>query len=137
MGTTSVSTLASTGAWLHWWQWGRARQRLDQWVRTLIQHRPYVIRFETGQGSFVNFTTREIVVEPTFPTGLAPSAQTIPTTWGMSRVVRPSTLEVLCARALAYHEASHVLWTTVVPTRGSTHGWLINALEECDVRSHR
>ncbi len=130
MGTTSVATPAGAGAGLPWWQWGRARQRLDQWVRTLIQHRPYAIRFETGQGSFVNFTTREIVVEPAFPAGLAPTARAIPTTWGTSRVVRPSTLEVLCARALAYHEASHVLWTDVVPTRGSTHGWLINALED-------
>ena len=130
MGTTSVSRPAGAGIWLHWWQWGRARQRLDQWVRTLIQNRPYAIRFETGQGSFVNFTTREIVVEPTFPADLALPARAIPTTWGTSRVVRPSTLEVLCARALAYHEASHVLWTDVVPTRGSTHGWLINALED-------
>ena len=130
MGTTHVVMPARTGRWLHWWQWNRAHKRLDQWVRTLIASRPYTIRFETGQGSFVNFSTREIVVEPNFPTGLIPTARTIPTTWGTSDVVRPSTLEVLCARALAYHEASHVLWTDVVPLLGSTHGWLVNALED-------
>jgi hypothetical protein len=130
MGTTSVSMPASAGMWLHWWQWDRARKRLQQWVRTLIASRPYTIRFETGQGSFVNFSTREIVVEPNFPSGLALPARIVPTSWGTSRVVRPSTLEVLCARALAYHEGSHVLWTDVVPLRGSTHGWLVNALED-------
>ncbi len=137
MHATVSTTPATAGAWLQWWQWNRAQQRLDQWVRTLIQGRPYTIRFALGQGSFVNFATREIVVEPTFPRSLAPDARTIPTTWGRSRVIRASTLEVLCARALAEHEAGHVLWTDVVPLAGSTHGWLVNALEECDVRSHR
>ena len=126
----TASPPAKAGAWLHWWQWNRAQKRLDQWVRTLIGGRPYTIRFALGQGSFVNFATREIVVEPNFPDSLAPDARTIPTTWGRSRVVRLSTLEVLCARALAYHEAGHVLWTDVVPLAGSTHGWLVNALED-------
>ena len=125
-----ASLPALAGAWLHWWQWNRARKRLDQWVRTLIGARPYTIRFALGQGSFVNFATREIVIEPNLPQSLAPDARTIPTTWGTSHVVRASTLEVLCARALAYHEAGHVLWTEVVPLAGSTHGWLTNALED-------
>ena len=37
---------------------------------------------------------------------------------------------MLCARALAYHEAGHVLFTDVVPLCGSTHGWLVNSLED-------
>ena len=131
MSTTTFSTTpAKAGAWLQWWQWNRARTRLDQWVRTLIGARPYAIRFEIGQGSFVNFGTREIVIEPNFPHGLAAEARTIPTTWGRSRVVRASTLDVLCARALAYHEGGHVLFTDVVSLAGSTHGWLVNALED-------
>ena len=125
-----MSAMTKGGEWIAWWQWNRAQKRLEQWVRTLIQGRPYTIRFALGQGSFVNFATREIVVEPTFPRSLAPEARIIPTTWGRSRLVRPSTLEVLCARALAYHEAGHVLWTDVVPLAGSTHGWLTNALED-------
>ncbi len=131
MSRASESTTPErAGAWLAWWQWNRARMRLDQWVRTLIEGRPYTVRFETGQGSFVNFSTREIVVEPDFPANLSMPARMIPTTWGRSRIVRASTLEVLCARALAYHEASHVLWTNVVPFQGSTHGWLVNSLED-------
>jgi hypothetical protein len=121
----------TTGSeWLAWWQWNRARKRLDQWVRTLIGARPYTVRFELGQGSFVNFSTREIVVEPNFAEQLVAHARIIPTTWGGSQVMRLGTLDVLCARALAYHEAGHVLFTDVVPLAGSTHGWLVNSLED-------
>src|SRR4051794_37184109 len=105
MSTARLSTPpGKAGAWMEWWQWNRARTRLDQWVRTLIGARPYTVRFAIGQGSFVNFSTREIVIEPTFPHGLAWEARIVPTMWGRSRVVRASTLDVLCARALAYHE---------------------------------
>jgi hypothetical protein len=131
MSRATVSAPAAiTGVGLPWWQWSRARKRLDQWVRTLIAERPYAVRFALGQGSYVNFSTRDIVIEPNLPQSLAPEASAIPTTWGRSRVVRASTLEVLCARALAYHEAGHVLFTAVVPLQGSTHGWLVNALED-------
>src|SRR3712207_4560198 len=126
-----MSAMMKGGEWIAWWHWSRARKRLDQWVRTLIGARPYTIRFEVGQGSFVNFSTREIVIEPNFPAHLDGHAKTVPTTWGASRVIRPSTLDVLCARALAYHEGGHVLFTDVVPLQGSTHGWLVNALEDC------
>ena len=123
-----MSAMPKGGEWIAWWHWSRARKRLDQWVRTLIGARPYTIRFEVGQGSFVNFSTREIVIEPNFPAHLDGHAKTVPTTWGSSRVIRPTTLDVLCARALAYHEGGHVLGTDVVPLRCSTHGWLVNAL---------
>jgi hypothetical protein len=120
----------TAGEWLAWWQWSRARKRLDQWIRTLIATRPYSVRFGVGEGSFVNFGTREIVVEPNFSEQLAAHARTVPTIWDGRDVLRRGTLDVLCARTLAYHEAGHVLYTDVVPLRGSTHGWLVNSLED-------
>lgn len=129
-GEDTMSGATTSGAWLAWWQWKRARKRLDQWVRTLIADRPYTVRFAVGEGSFVNFGTREIVIEPNFTAQLASAARSLPTVWGGSRVVRPGTLDVLCARALAFHEGGHVLFTDVVDELGSTHHWLINALED-------
>ncbi len=125
-----MSMKTTTGEWLTWWQWNRARTRLDQWVRTLIGARPYRVRFGLGEGSFVNFATREIVIEPAFSEHLTARAKVIPTTWGKHSVMRRGTLDVLCARALAFHEGGHVLFTDVVPLSGSMHKWLVNALED-------
>ena len=96
---------------LPWWVWWRARRRLQEWVRTLIETRPYTIEFRTGQGSFVDFGARRIVVEPNMPDTLASAAREIPTTWGTVPLTRTNQHQVLCARTLAWHEAAHVLFT--------------------------
>lgn len=114
---------------LHWWVWWRARRRLQEWVRTLIETRPYRIEFRTGQGSFVDFRARLIVVEPTMPDSFAPAARAIPTTWGATGIARTNQLQVLCARALAWHEAAHVLYTTPGMAAG-IHHTLVNILED-------
>ncbi len=123
-------TTRRTSAGLHWWQWARGRARLVEWVRTLIGERPYTIEYRTGEGSYCDFGALRIVVEPNMPERFVPAARRVPTTWGTSRVLRPSSLEVLTARALAYHEAGHVLFTAVGSTSGDVHHWLTNALED-------
>ena len=119
----------STGG-MPWWRWERAQKRLVQWLRTLIHEQPYDIRFDTGGPSYVDFGERRIVVSPTMPDTFAACAKALPTTWGSSPVVRHSTLQVLCARALAYHEGGHVLFTGTPPVDGPSHAWLLNALED-------
>src|SRR5689334_4435472 len=98
-------------AGLSWWLWGRAKCRLHEWVRALIQGRPYRIEYRTGTGSYVDFSQALLVVEPDMPARWK-VAGTLPTTWGAVRLTRANQLQVLCSRALAYHEAGHVLFTT-------------------------
>lgn len=117
-----------------WWQWKRAEKALHTWVRSLIGERPYTIAFKEGAGSYVNFSTREIVVEPNMPEllekGGAPPL-TYPRTWRRQRVTTPATLQWRLARALARHESAHVLYTQ--PSKRDRDGivhWLFNALED-------
>jgi hypothetical protein len=115
---------------MQWWHWKRAEHALDAWVRALIGARPYTIRFATGKGSFVNFSTREIVIEPDMPDSLG-GERLLPYTWRGRRVTTLAGLQWRCARALARHEAAHVLFTQVSKSdRGGVHHWLINALED-------
>lgn len=115
---------------MHWWHWKRAEHALDTWVRALIGARPYTIRFATGKGSFVNFSTREIVIEPNMPDSLG-GARLLPRAWRRQRVRELAGLQWRCARTLARHEAAHVLFTQVSKRdRGGVHHWLINALED-------
>ena len=58
------------------------------------------------------------MVTPTMPDTFAARAKGIAHDLGHSRVVRHSTLQVLCARALAYHEGGHVLFTVHRPCDG-------------------
>jgi hypothetical protein len=103
---------------------------LQEWVRTLIEARPYTIEFRTGQGSFVDFSARRIVVEPNMPDTLAPAARELPTTWGHVPLARTNQLQVLCARALAWHEAAHVLFTAPGTAAAGIHHTLVNFLED-------
>lgn len=115
---------------LPWWQWGRARRRVEEWVRTLIGDRPYSVAFAKGRGSYVDFTARAIVIDPEMPTTFSAEAACLPTTWHGHRVERGGQLGVLCARAAAYHEGGHVLFTTPVAGLGGVLHGLWNALED-------
>jgi hypothetical protein len=117
-----------------WWQWKRAEKALHTWVRSLIGERPYTITFKEGAGSYVNFATREIVVEPTMPASIVRGGApplTLPRTWRRQRVTTLAGLEWRMARALARHEAAHVLFTQPSPRdrEGIVH-WLANSLED-------
>ena len=106
---------------MHWWHWKRAEHALDSWVRALIGARPYTITFATGRGSFVNFSTREIVIEPNMPDSLG-GERLLPRRWRRQRVTTLAGLQWRCARALARHEAAHVLFTQASRhDRGGVH----------------
>src|SRR5215510_9320652 len=113
---------------LQWWEWERADKTLKDWIRALIGERSYTIRFGPDEGSFVNFTTRQIVVDPLAPRQWG-GLSLLPRRWRGWRLTRLDQLEWHCARALARHEAAHILYTNPVLTCGETHGWLVNALE--------
>ncbi len=115
---------------LHWWEWRRAERRLAGWVGVLVGTRPYRTAFRTGEGSSCDFGQRLVVVEPDAPRTWGAEARALPTTWGTTRVERAGELEVLCARALAAHEAGHVVYTTTGVTTGGAHHHLTNILED-------
>ncbi len=113
-----------------WWQWKRAEKALATWVRSLIGERPYTVIFREGEGSYVAFTERLIVVEPTLPDSLGGPAL-VPCTWRGRPVTTLAALQWRAARALARHEAAHVLFTQ--PSRRDRDGalhWLFNSLED-------
>ncbi len=114
---------------LSWWLWWRARRRLQDWVRAVIAARPYRIEYRTGAGSFVDFSQALLVVEPDMPARWR-VGQALPTTWGATRITRLTQLQVLCSRALAYHEAGHVLFTQPGVTAGGLHHTVTNILED-------
>jgi hypothetical protein len=115
---------------LFWWQWWRARRRLGQWVRGLIGSRPYTVEFRTAGASYCDFSHRLIVVQPDLPRTWGVATRAIPPDWGRVHVGAPAQLEVLCARAVAYHEAGHVLFTEPVVATGQMHHTLVNILED-------
>ena len=115
---------------MDWWHWKRAERALETWIRSLIGDRPYSIGFKTGDGSYVNFATRQIIVEPNMPDSLG-GATLLPRSWRRQRVKTLAGLQWRCARALARHEAAHVLFTQPSDSdRGGAHHWLVNALED-------
>src|SRR5438105_3109772 len=113
---------------MHWWNWTRAQETLATWVRTLIGEKPWSLEFRPGAGSFVNFTTRTLVVDPTAPTAWG-GVRLLPRLWRGTRVDVLPNLEWRCARALARHESAHILFTTPLALGGAWH-WMINALED-------
>jgi hypothetical protein len=117
-------------AGLAWWEWWRARRRLDTWVRAVIGPRPYRALFRTGEGSYCDFARRLVVVEPTLPDRWGPEARRVPTTWGGAPVTEGRQLQVLAARAIAAHEAGHVLFTTPGVAAPGVHHTLTNILED-------
>lgn len=120
--------------WLKWWDKERAKQRLEEWVRVLIGARPFTVKYNPDPGpdagSWINWATHTIAVKPNFPDDMAPDARRVPCQWGGRSIVRDSTLQVVTARALAFHEGGHVLFTDNPTVYGPTHKWLWNALED-------
>jgi hypothetical protein len=114
---------------MHWWDWTRAQRALETWVRVLIGARPYAIRFGPREGSFVRFDTQEIVVDPLMVDGWG-GARWLPATWRGYHVTELPGLQWRVARALARHEAGHVLFTAAHTIHGGLHAWLTNALED-------
>jgi hypothetical protein len=115
---------------MRWWEWTRATDALQQWVRSLIgPDRPYTIAFRPGEGSFVSAASRELVVDPTMVDGWG-GKTLLPLRWRMWRLATLPQLQWHAARALARHEAAHILFTESWPTRGPTHANLLNALED-------
>lgn len=112
-----------------WWEWQRAQVALEGWVRSLIGERPYTIAFKPGAGSYVNFSTRELVVDPVFPNTLG-GAALLPYRWRGHPIRSLEHLQWNTSRALARHEAAHILYTDSTLARGSAHHWLTNSLED-------
>lgn len=119
-----------------WWHWERATRSLKDWTFDLIGvSRGYAVRFETDGGSYCNWKKREIVIDPRLvctwlmdkhgdchlPSGI---------TWRGRPVRSLEQLQWLTSRAMARHEAAHVLFTESWNVKGGTHKWLTNSLED-------
>jgi hypothetical protein len=114
---------------MNWWNWRRAEQTLDTWVRTLLGGRPYRVEFKPGAGCYVNMRTKEIVVDPQMADGWGGSAL-LPFVWRGTTVRTLSALQWRISRAMARHESGHVLFTDDYAVLGQLHAWLTNALED-------
>jgi hypothetical protein len=114
---------------MDWWHWRRAQHVLETWVLTLIGARPYHVAYKTGSGSYVNLRTREITVDPTMADGWGGDSL-LPFVWRGRTVRTLAALQYRISRAMARHEAGHVLFTDDYAIAGELHAWLTNALED-------
>src|SRR5262249_20975893 len=114
---------------MQWWQWSRAEQTLERWVRALIGARPYRIAFAPGKGSYVNLATKEVVVDPAMSERWG-GKSLLPWLWRSTSVRTLEALQWRISRTMARHEAGHVLFTQDYAVAGSLHAWLSNALED-------
>lgn len=113
---------------LPWWYRANAKKALESWIRPLITPRPYTARYEVGEGSFMNFRSREIVIDPT-AWDFMNVAKDLPLTWNGKRVETEATLQWRFSRTSARHEAMHVLFSVPPECSGILH-FLVNALED-------
>lgn len=111
-----------------WWYRANAKKALESWIRPLIAPRPYTARYEVGEGSYMNFRSREIVVDPT-AWDFMNVAKHLPLTWNGKRVDTEAKLQWRFARTAARHEAMHVLFSVPPECSGIFH-FLVNALED-------
>lgn len=111
-----------------WWYRANAKKALESWIRPLIAPRPYTARYEVGDGSYMNFSSREIVVDPT-AWDFMEVAKHLPLTWNGKRVDTEAKLQWRFSRTAARHEAMHVLFS-VPPECGGILHFLVNALED-------
>ena len=114
---------------MNWWNWRRAQHALETWVRTLIGARPYHVAYTTGGGSYVNMRTKEITIDPTMA-DLWGGDTLLPWVWRGRTVPTLPALQYRISRAMARHEAGHVLFTEDYAVAGELHAWLTNALED-------
>ncbi len=111
-----------------WWHRANAKKALESWIRPLIAPRPYTVRFEVTGQSYMNFSTREIVVDPT-AWDFMRVAEHLPLTWNGKRVDTEAKLQWRFARTAARHEAMHVLFSVPPDCSGILH-FLVNILED-------
>jgi hypothetical protein len=114
---------------MNWWNWRRAQHALETWVRTLIGARPYHVEYTAGGGSYVNMRTKEITIDPTMA-DLWGGDTLLPWVWRGRTVRTLAALQYRVSRAMARHEAGHVLFTEDYAVAGELHAWLTNALED-------
>jgi hypothetical protein len=109
-----------------WWYRANAKKALESWIRPLITPRPYSLKYEIGEGSYMDFSKREIVIDPTsFPF----LAKVLPITWQGKRIDTEAKLQWRIARMAARHEAMHTLFSVPFGCGGTLH-YLVNALED-------
>lgn len=111
-----------------WWYRASAKKALESWVRPLIAPRPYTARYEITGSSYMNFGTREIVIDPT-AWDFMNVAKHLPLSWNGKRVDTEAKLQWRFARTAARHEALHVLFS-VPPDCGGILHFVVNALED-------
>ena len=113
---------------LPWWYRKSAQKALESWTYPLIAPRPYSVRYEVGDGSYMNFGTHEIVVDPVASDFLG-VARDLPLMWGRTRLDTEAKLQWRFARSAARHESMHVLFS-VPPDCGGTLHYVVNVLED-------
>lgn len=111
-----------------WWYRANAKKALESWIRPLIAPRPYTARYEVGKGSYMSFSSREIVVDP-IAWDFMNVAKSLPFTWNGKLVDTEAKLQWRFARTAARHEAMHVLFSVPPECDGILH-FLVNALED-------
>lgn len=118
----------SSSETMSWWYRANAKKGLESWIRPLIAPRPYTARYEVGQGSYMNFSSHEIVIDPT-AWDFMDVTKHLPLTWNGQHVDTLAKLQWRFARTAARHEAMHVLFS-VPPNCGGILHFLVNALED-------
>lgn len=113
-----------------WWMWKRSADWLVYWVRELIgADRDYEISYRRGGVSSVNYTTRKVVVDPTLVNHWH-GEKWLPCLWRGKTVRDLPGLQWRVSRAVARHEAGHILETGPYRIVGQLHGEVCNALED-------
>lgn len=111
-----------------WWYRTNAKKALESWIRPLITPRPYTLRYSVGEGSYMDFRSQEIVIDPTAWDFLNVAAY-LPLVWNGKQVNTLAQLQWRFARTAARHEAMHVLFSVPPECHGVLH-FLVNALED-------
>jgi hypothetical protein len=125
---TEVSILTTVIPTMPWWYRASARRALESWIRPLIAERPYTLRYEVTGRSYMDFSAREIVIDPTAWDFLG-IAKRLPISWNGKRIDTPAKLQWRFARTGARHEAMHVLFSVPPDCSGTLH-FLVNVLED-------
>ena len=90
-----------------WWYRANAKKALESWIRPLIAPRPYTAHYEIGEGSYMNFSSREIVIDPT-AWDFMNVAKHLPLTWNGKRVDTEAKLQWRFSRNFSVSAEAHV-----------------------------